>query len=72
MGKTSKKRNKKYSGANAKSDNLLRVHKVNAVVRSDKAQWLHDHRKLIKRVAVAALIVAVVVFLIVQAFIAIG
>lgn len=73
MGKSSKKRNKKYTGANAKSvDNSVRVHKVNAVARSNFGQWLYDHRKLIKNVSVAVLVVAVVTFLIVQAFIAIN
>jgi len=71
MGKSKKKRNKKYTGQDAKSDvNLVRVRKVNAVVRSPLKQWLHERKKFLKRVAIIALIVGVVVFLIVQAFIA--
>jgi negative regulator of sigma E activity len=71
MSKSKKKRNKKYTGPDAKTnDGLVRVHKVNAVVRSPFQQWVHEHKKLVKRVAIAAAVVAVVVFLIVQAFIA--
>lgn len=71
MSKSKKKRNKKYVGIDAKSDtNLTRVHKVNAVVRSPFKQWLHEHKKFLKRVAIAVVIIGIVVFLIVQAFIA--
>lgn len=70
MGKSSKKRNKKYSGADAKADNMLRVRRVNAVVRSDFRQWLHDHKKIIKNVSIAVAVIGVITFLIVQAFIA--
>jgi hypothetical protein len=71
MSKSKKKRNKKYSGVDAKSaDNLVRVHKVNAVVRSPFGQWLHEHKKFLRRAGVVALVVGVVVFLVVQAFIA--
>ncbi|MDR0957437.1 MAG: hypothetical protein LBM09_02575 [Candidatus Nomurabacteria bacterium] len=67
MAKNQKKRNKKYTGVNAKpSTNTVRVHKVNAVVRSKSGQWAHEHRKLIKRVGIAVLIVGVIVFLIVN------
>jgi hypothetical protein len=71
MGKSSKKRNKKYTGPSAKdTSNLLTVHKVNAVVRSDFMQWLHDHKKLVKWSAIATAVVGVVVFLIVEAIMA--
>ncbi|MDR1970259.1 MAG: hypothetical protein LBQ11_02885 [Candidatus Nomurabacteria bacterium] len=71
MGKSKKKRNKKYTGQDARSDtNLVRVRKVNAVVRSPFKQWLHEHRKFLKRIAIIAVVVGIVVFLIVQAFIA--
>ncbi|MCL2451406.1 hypothetical protein FWD20_00765 [Candidatus Saccharibacteria bacterium] len=70
MGKSKKKRNKKYAGVDAKqTDNVMRVHRVAAVVRSPLQQWLHEHRKLVRRGAIAVAIVAVVVFIIVQAFI---
>jgi hypothetical protein len=73
MSKSKKKRNKKYAGIDAKSDdNLVRVHKVNAVVRSPFRQWVHEHQKFLKRVAIATVIVGAVVFLVVQAFIALN
>jgi negative regulator of sigma E activity len=73
MSKSKKKRNKKYTGVDAKSnDDVVRVHKVNAVVRSPFKQWLHEHKKLVRRVAIAAVVVALVAFLIVQAIMAIG
>ncbi|MCL1876872.1 hypothetical protein FWF74_02465 [Candidatus Saccharibacteria bacterium] len=68
MVKSQKKRNKKYSGVDAKSsDNIVRVHRVNAVVRSDFKQWVYEHQKLLKRVGIAILIVGIIVFLIVNA-----
>jgi len=70
MAKSKKKRNKKYSGADAKSNaNVIRVHKVAAVSRSDRAQWFYDHRKAIKRTAIIALISAAVIFFIVEVII---
>ncbi|MCL2174242.1 hypothetical protein FWH58_03070 [Candidatus Saccharibacteria bacterium] len=72
MSKSKKKRNKKYTGQDAKStDNLVRIRKVNAVVRSPLKQWLYDHRQFLKRAAIAIVVVGVVIFLIVQAVIAI-
>jgi len=71
MSKSKKKRNKKYTGQDAKSDdNLLRVHRVNAVVRSPFQQWVHEHRKFLKRAAIVAVVAAAVIFLIVQAILA--
>ena len=68
MVKRQKKRNKKYSGIDAKSnDNMVRVHRVNAVARSDFKQWIHDHQKLLKYVVIGVLVVAIVIFLIVNA-----
>jgi hypothetical protein len=73
MSKSKKKRNKKYTGAGAKSsDNLVRVHRVNAVVRSPFKQWLFEHKKFLKRLSVIVLIVGGVVFLVVQGFIALA
>ena len=72
MGKTTKKRNKKYSGSGAKSDNAVRVHRVEAVVRSDFSQWIHDHKKILRTSAIVALVGGVIVFLIVQGILAIA
>jgi hypothetical protein len=72
MGKSKKKRNRKYTGVDAKSDvNLVRVHKVNAIVRSPFKQWLHEHKKFLKRAAIIVIIIGAAIFLIVQAFMAI-
>ena len=73
MSKSKKKRDKKYHGADAKdTDNTIRVHRLEAVPRSDRAQWLHDHRKLLRRVAIGVVIAGVVIFLIVEGFIALS
>jgi hypothetical protein len=67
MSKSKKKRDKKYRGADAKSsDNLIRVHRATAVVRSDRAQWLHDHKKLIRNIAIAILVVALITWMIIS------
>ena len=72
MGKSKKKRDKKYSGPDAKNagDNLVRVRRVNAVVRSDWRQWVYERRKFLRTVAIVAIVAAVVIFLIVQAVLA--
>ncbi len=73
MSKSKKKRDKKYRGVNAKqADNLVRVHKVEAVARSDRAQWFYDHRKSLRRVAIGVIIVAVIVFLVIEGFMALS
>ena len=65
-----KKRNKKYTGINAKQPtNLVRVHRVNAVVRSNFGQWLHDHRTIIKYGLIAVVAIALIVAGIVALFI---
>ena len=68
MVKSQKKRNKKYSGVDARlNDNMVRVHKVNAVVRSNFQQWIHERWKLLKRVGIGVLIAAIIIFLIINA-----
>ena len=62
MGKKAKKRNKKYTGVNAKRPtNVVRVHKVDAVSRSNFGQWLHDHQKVIKGAAIVVAILIVII-----------
>lgn len=57
-----KKRNKKYTGIDAKQPtNLVRVHRVNAVVRSSFGQWLYDHRTMLKYVAIAVVVVVLII-----------
>ena len=73
MSKSKKKRDKKYQGRDAKpQQNLIKVHKKSAVVRSDWQQWIYDRRKFLRNTAIVVAVVGVVVFLIVQAVIAIS
>jgi len=73
MSRNKKKRDKKYRGADAKpTENVVRVHKVAAVARSDRAQWFYDHRKMLKRVTIIAVVAAAVIILIVQGIIALS
>lgn len=60
--KAKKKRSKKYTGVNAKRPtNVVRVHRVDAVVRSNAGQWLHDHADLIKKVLIVLAVIAVII-----------
>jgi hypothetical protein len=62
MSKRSKKRNKKYQGWDARGDDsLVTVHKVTAANRSAARQWLFEHKKIIKIVAIAGGVIAVIV-----------
>ena len=74
MGKSKKKRNKQYRGAGARatSENLVRIRKVEAVARSDRAQWLYDHRSLLKKLAIGVAIAVVVIILIVSGIMAVA
>lgn len=64
-----KKRNKKYTGINAKQPtNVVRVHRVDAVVRSDFSQWIYDHKTPLKYGAIAIVVVILVVAGIVAIF----
>ncbi len=63
MAKTKKKRNKKYTGADAASARPT-ITRVQAVSRSRTGQWLYEKRKLARPVGIVALIVAVLVLVI--------
>ncbi|OYW85958.1 hypothetical protein B7Z17_01385 [Candidatus Saccharibacteria bacterium 32-49-10] len=63
MAKTKKKRNKKYTGADAASARPT-ITRVQAVNRSRTGQWLYEKRKLARPVGIVALIVAVLVLVI--------
>jgi len=64
MVKSQKKRNKKYTGVDAKStESVVRVHKVNAVVRSDFRQWIFEHRKLLRYICIGVMIAMAIVVL---------
>ena len=67
MSNKSKKRNKKYAGWDAKTDDsTVLVHKVSAKPRSNFQQWLFDHKKMIRNVAIVVAVVGVITFFVVQ------
>jgi hypothetical protein len=64
MGKNKKKRNRKYTGWDAKGDDSnVTVHKVTAVHRSPLRQWLYDHKKPVKIVGIALGVVVIVILM---------
>ena len=63
MAKTKKKRNKKYTGADAASARPT-ITRVQAVNRSRTGQWLYEKRKLARPAGIVVLIVAVLVLVI--------
>ena len=62
--KQKKKRNKKYTGADAAVTKPTIV-RVSAVDRSTFGQWWFEHRRIVKPVAVGVLIAAIIAFCIV-------
>ncbi len=56
MSKQKKKRNKKYTGADAAA-NKPTITRVQAVSRSKTGQWIHERKKLLKNIGIGALIV---------------
>jgi hypothetical protein len=64
MSNKSKKRNKKYSGWDAKIENSdVTVRKVTAVNRSAFGQWLFDHKKPIKIIGIALAVIVGIILL---------
>lgn len=62
MSKKQKKRNKKYSGINAKSrDDIVHVRKVNAKVRSNFGQWVFEHKTAIRNGLIVLIILAIII-----------
>lgn len=62
MAKQKKKRNKKYTGPDAKSTqpNVIRV---TAVRRSPLGQWWHEKKKVVKIASIAAAVVIFIIWL---------
>ena len=58
MVKAKKKRNKKYSGADA-TQTRPTITRVQAVNRGAIGQWLHEHRRMMKYIGIAALVIFV-------------
>lgn len=65
MAKQKKKRNKPYTGSDARKARPRAI-KVNAVVRSRPAQWWHDNKRRTKLTIGGALVAAVIVWLVIE------
>lgn len=65
MAKQKKKRNKKYSGADAAMTRPS-VTRVQAVSRSRPQQWWHDNKRVAKPILIVALVALVVIWLIIE------
>ena len=63
MAKSKKKRNKKYSGADAAQARPT-ITRVQAVNRNALSQWLHENRRMVKYIGIALLIVFVIILVI--------
>ena len=63
MAKQKKKRNKKYTGADAA---VVRpsVTKVQAVSRSPLGQWWFDHKRIVKLVAIVSIVALFLIWVI--------
>lgn len=62
MGKTKKKRNKAYRGADAKQA-TPQIVKVEAADRSKPMQWWHEKKRIAKPIIITGLVVIVVIWL---------
>ena len=67
MAKQKKKRTKKYTGADA-AVTRPSVTRVQAVSRSRFGQWWFERKKIVKPVLITALVVAAVVWLLIELF----
>ncbi len=63
MAKQKKKRNKKYTGAEAAVTRPV-ITRVTAVSRSKTRQWLYERRKFLKTIGIGLLILAAAVVII--------
>jgi hypothetical protein len=63
MAKQKKKRNKQYTGSDAAIAKPS-VTRVAAVHRNKPQQWWHDNKRLIRPLAIALLVIAVVAILV--------
>lgn len=65
MGKQKKKRNKKYTGADAAMTRPS-ITRVQAVNRSRIGQWWFDRKRVLKPIIIVSLVVIVLVWLIIE------
>lgn len=63
MAKKSKKRNKPYTGADAKTQSPV-VHRYQAVQRSKFGEWWHERKRAIKFISIAVGVVVLLVWLV--------
>lgn len=63
-----KKRNKAYSGQDAAAPDRPTVHKYKAVQRNKIGQWWHDKKAFLKPLLIVILVVAVIVWLLIELF----
>lgn len=71
MSKTKKKRSKKYTGRDAKVT-TVRVRKIEASNRGAFSQWIFEHKKLIKWLAIIIIGGGAFIFLMIQGFAALA
>ena len=65
MSKNKKKRNKKYSGADAAITQPV-ITRIEAVNRNKLSQWWFDHKKMAKPILIAIGIVLAIVVIVAQ------
>lgn len=65
MAKQKKKRTKKYTGADA-AQSRPSITRVQAVSRSRISQWWYERRRVVRPIAIAAAVILIVVWLIVE------
>lgn len=63
MAKAKKKRNKKYTGADA-TDAKPKITRVQAINRTPLRQWLHERQKLVRAIGTGIVIVVVLLVII--------
>ena len=63
MAKKPKKRNKPYTGADAKTQTPV-VHRYQAVQRSKLGEWWHERKRIVKFIAIAVGAVGLLVWLV--------
>lgn len=63
MSKPKKKRNKKYTGADAATDRPS-ITRVQAVSRSKTGQWVHERKRVLKLAGTVGLIIFAIIMVI--------
>lgn len=66
MAKQKKKRTKKYTGQDAAATSRPTITRVEAVHRSRLNQWWFDRKRILKPILIAAIVIIVVVWLLIE------